>query len=852
LDCIVVSHTHWDREWYRTYQRMRARLVDVIDRVLELLEADPDYRFVLDGQSIVLEDYLEIRPGRRDALAAAGAAGRVSVGPWYVQPDSLLPSGEAHVRNLLEGRRVAEQVMPAASRVAYTPDSFGHPAQFPQLFAGFGLDGFTYWRGDDQITDALGPVWRWRAPDGSEVTAVNLVGGYGPAADATGDVAATVGRLIRYAEHGPGAGGRVLLMNGSDHLPPDPVIGTVVAQLAERTGWTVRRGLLEDFLDGLAVPPGRVHQGELLGAMTANLLPGVWSTHLPVKLTNRAAETELTSWAEPWAALGLVAGAPDERAGLRAAWRELLANHAHDSLGACSADAVVAQVHARLADVSDFAAATTARLLERIAGLPVDRVVPWSESLDLAVFNPSPHPRTDVVRFPVDAYPLYGAHAEGVDLHPMALSSLLHPGFTVDGSPARVVPDDDPSRVRMLTMQQPVDVEFVVADVPAFGWRRVRLEPGGDAADEVDEGRSIGNGLLSLSVAEDGTFELRAGDQVWTGLGGIVDEGDRGDTYDFEPVDVDPGIRGCEVEVERRRHPSGIEVLIVTRVLDVPAGLADDRTRPGDPSVSLTVQLEARVCPDVGRVDLEVRVDNTARDHRLRLCFPSGAPVETFAAASTFDVATRTTTPVDDAGWKQRAPRTFPHQGWIALNGLTVVAAGLPEAEVTSTGDLLVTVVRAVGWLSREDLASRPEPAGPGLPTPSAQCPGPIRARLALVPGGSPRAAADAEAGLRAVVAGPAPLVEPGGSLLAIEPATVVLSACKPAEDGDGFVLRLLNPSDEPVSARARFGFELGSAVSVRLDETGDGGPVQLDGAELGVKVGPHALRSVRVRSSFG
>lgn len=849
MDCIVVSHTHWDREWYRTYQASRGRLVDVIDRLLELLEADPGYRFVLDGQSIVLEDYLEIRPDRRDALAAAGAAGRVSVGPWYVQPDSLLPSGEAHVRNLLEGRRVAERVMPAASRVAYTPDSFGHPAQFPQLFAGFGLDGFTYWRGDDRATEALGPVWRWRAPDGSEVTAIQLVGGYGPAADALGDVAATVGRLIRYVEHGPRSGGRVLLMNGSDHLPPDPTIGEVVTQLAEQTGWTVRRGLLEDFVDGLDVPPGSAHQGELLGASTANLLPGVWSTHVPVKLANRAAETELSAWVEPWAALGLVAGAPDERSSLRAAWRDLLANHAHDSLGACSADAVVAQVQARLDDARDFAQATSSRLLERLAGMPVDRAVPWTDELDMAVFNPSPHPRTDVVRFAVDTYPLYASHAEGVDLHPLALASLVQPGFTVDGAPARLVPVGGPDRVRLLTMQQPIDVEFVVADVPAFGWRRLHLAPGAAADDEVDDGRTIANDAVSLSVAEDGTLDLRLGDRTWRGLAGIVDEGDRGDVYDFEPVVGDPGSTAPRVTVERRRHTSGIEVLHVTRVLDVPAGLAEDRSRPATPTVAVTVGVEARIVPGVDRVDLVVRVDNTARDHRLRLRFPSGAPVGTFRAATTFDVADRTTAAVDDTGWKQRAPRTFPHQGWVAVNGLTVVAAGLPEAEVTPAGDLLVTVVRATGWLSREDLASRPEPAGPGLPTPSAQCQGMIEARLSLLPHGSPRAATDAETGLRAVVAGPTPMVAPERSLLTLEPATLLLSACKPAEDGDGIVVRVLNPTDGAVAASVRLGVELTSAVAVRLDEVTEvgGGSVDQDGAEIRFEVGAHALRSIRV-----
>ena len=102
---LLVSHFHWDREWYRDFQEFRGRLVDAIDSVLDLVATDPGFRFMLDGQAIVLEDYLVVRPHRRAELEAGLASGRLAAGPWYVQPDSFLPGGETHVRNLLHGRR---------------------------------------------------------------------------------------------------------------------------------------------------------------------------------------------------------------------------------------------------------------------------------------------------------------------------------------------------------------------------------------------------------------------------------------------------------------------------------------------------------------------------------------------------------------------------------------------------------------------------------------------------------------------------------------------------------------------------------------------------------------------------
>src|SRR5262245_53994500 len=174
---VLVSHFHWDREWYRSFEQYRARLVDAVDRVLAILAADPDYRFLLDGQTVLVEDYLAVRPDRRVALAAGLAAGRLAAGPWYVQPDSLLPSGEAHVRNLLAGRRSLAGLAPV-SRVGYVPDSFGHPAQLPQILAGFGIETFVYWRGNGGEIDELGPSYRWMAHDGSAVCARLVSGGY--------------------------------------------------------------------------------------------------------------------------------------------------------------------------------------------------------------------------------------------------------------------------------------------------------------------------------------------------------------------------------------------------------------------------------------------------------------------------------------------------------------------------------------------------------------------------------------------------------------------------------------------------------------------------------------------------
>jgi mannosylglycerate hydrolase len=240
-----------------------------------------------------------------------------------------------------------------------------------------------------------------------------------------------------------------------------------------------------------------------------------------------------------------------------------------------------------------------------------------------------------------------------------------------------------------------------------------------------------------------------------------------------------------------------------------------------------------------------VALDNTARDHRLRLLFPVGAGEVT--ASTTFDAVVRQPGLPDDTGWMQPAQATFVHQGWVSAAGLTVVAPDLPEAELGEDGTLALTLVRAVGWLSGMDLHTRPVPAGPGMPTPGAQCLGRFHTTLHVSAGGGATAARDAELGMWAVAAGSEPLVEPGAALLEIEPRSLLLSAVKPAEDGEGMVVRVINTGDDPEEAVLRFGIPIGAAVLTRPDEDPLEDDVAVEGATVTFPVRAHGIVTVMV-----
>jgi len=219
----LVAHTHWDREWYLPFETFRFRLVGLIDRLLTTMGEDKEYRFHLDGQVIILEDYLEIRPERRADLERLIREGRLTIGPWYVLMDEFLVSGEAIIRNLEEGRRFGAPFGPML-QVGYLPDTFGHISQMPQLLQQFGIKYAIIWRGLNGNPDQVPTEFEWESPSGHRVKTAHLAYRYGytSAMSLPIDHEQACDRLRELIDQSSpyAPSGHVLLMNGFDHMEP--------------------------------------------------------------------------------------------------------------------------------------------------------------------------------------------------------------------------------------------------------------------------------------------------------------------------------------------------------------------------------------------------------------------------------------------------------------------------------------------------------------------------------------------------------------------------------------------------------------------------------------------------------
>jgi mannosylglycerate hydrolase len=384
----IVPHTHWDREWYSPFAAFRLRLVELLDELLPRLEAEPAYaRFLLDGQMAVVDDYLAVRPEAAGALRRLASAGRLSVGPWYVLMDEFCVSGETIVRDLQAGLDRATG-LGGAMEVGYLPDMFGHIAQMPQLLAAAGLRHAVVWRGVPSPVDRHA-FW-WKSPDGSSVRAEYLPTGYSNGAATPTDAGDLVRRIAAHEEEVSSFldDGALLWMNGTDHQLPQPWLPAVVAEANQmQKDYHLEVTSLAEYLAGAPTEGLPGWEGELRSGARANLLMGVLSNRVDVKVAAAVAERALERRAEPLAALWLDDG--PWREVLAGAWRQVVANAAHDSICACSADAVVVAVLDRFADATAAADAVAARALAAV-GPAVGGEGP-------VVVNPSARQRAGVV-----------------------------------------------------------------------------------------------------------------------------------------------------------------------------------------------------------------------------------------------------------------------------------------------------------------------------------------------------------------------------------------------------------------------------------------------------------------------
>jgi mannosylglycerate hydrolase len=909
----LVPHTHWDREWYLPFQSFRLRLVGLIDRLLGYMDADERFVFTLDGQLATVDDYLEVRPEAEERIRSLVEAGRLAIGPWHVLMDEFLVSGESIVRNLELGLARAEALGGALS-VGYLPDQFGHVAQMPQILHRAGIDDAAVWRGVPAEIDRH--VFRWTAPDGSAVRAEYLPQGYWNAAHllAIPDRVAAKVKLLDETLRPFFGDDEVLALYGTDHAEPSAeLVELVVAANAADNGYRLDLTTLAGYFshvrgtDGgqtgdspASVPGTRLEwTGELRSGARANLLPGVVSARIDLKVACARAERLLERYAEPLQALW---GERWPSPLLELAWRRVIESSAHDSICGCSADAVCRQVLVRLEEAEQIAAGLAGE-----AAATVARRVPrgWT-----AVLNPSPHPRSELVEVdvavPEDWEDVSLALPDGTPIAtqelgrseplvltrdvrggeiPAFLERRLHGreifgrqlnGFTVDHDAGRprltlaVGDEPDPAWLDVDEVRAEIALACgaaadelwqvravaparrrlaAIVSAPPLGWTAVRPSRAGSSPDASvrAEGRRLWSDLLEVEVADDGTLRVNGVD----GVARVVDGGDFGDTYNYAPPRLDAIVDRPESVAVEVASPGPLRgELVVRRSYRWPAGVRDDGTARTEETVPIDVETRVELRAGEPFVRLRVSFDNRCRDHRVRLHVPLPRRASGSSAEGQFAVVERALTV--QGGFGETPVPTFPARGFVSAGGMAALLEHVLEYEVVDGRELALTILRSTGLISRNEHPWREDPAGPEVEVPDAQLIGQRSVALALFPHAGSWAegkVADAAEGFQhpfltahgAAGAEDAAAGEEAG--LTIRGEGVAMTSLRRR---DGWLeLRLLGQGSEPASASVTGDFREAREADLR----GRPGPsVDVLDGRLSLPIGAWELRTLQLR----
>ena len=848
----VISHTHWDREWYQTFEVFRLRLVDLIDRCLDLLKNNSDYIFHLDAQTIVIEDYLEIRESKREQLAEYIQQGRLIVGPWYLQNDFYLTSGESTIRNLILGHRIAEKYG-SCQKVGYAADQFGNISQLPQILKNFEIDNFIFGRGYTQYEKnddghyyrkSLPSEFIWRGADGTELLAINMPFWYNNAQRIPDDIEKSL-KLIERIENlfeNIAVTPYLLLMNGVDHLEPQDDLLPILNELNTRldAGKRVYQFKLEDYVRQVKTYIDKqnieltVHTGELHDGGDHDVLKGTLSSRIYLKNSNVKAQNGLECQLEPLYSML-------ELSGMKGAysldhfhymWKELIKNHAHDSICGCSLDNVHKHMEDSYMRLDEVYHEMLNKGMEKAAE-HMDIALYENNNYVIAVANTTEFKHSRLVKVTVDV--LKKDNYSGIVITDsdgnLADYSIISRRDAVKdvNSPLNLPGKLDVDRY---------EVYLYVKDINPFSFKGYIVSKG-ENQNELIYNRMdckssqvclMENDYLLVKVCKNGSVDLydKKKKEWFNNIIDIEDTADIGDSYVYGDSG-DNAIIGSDfnAEVSVLENNSMVSCVEIKRDMFVSEHYDFLNRRRSDNKTKCSVKLKLSLEKGSEFLTVGYEIDNTAHDHRMRLLVRTGVGDDSIIADNPFDIICHK----DDSHFGGTMSKVVSNTSFALLekdgNGVAALTEGMHEAEhMPDDKAIALTMVRCTGVINRSyDLS---EGGGENWRVPENQCIRMVTGRIGILPytGGYINAGIQKYAKLfrnmplvyftscdtRKFKVGRATVqetdlddyyyltdpyegikVKDNKSLVDINGTGITVSALKKAEGGNGIILRMVN-----------------------------------------------------------
>ena len=870
----IISHSHWDREWYLPFEKHRYYFIKLMNQLIEQYkkEGNAFQSFHLDGQTVLLEDYFAVHPENREIVKQLIEEKKLYIGPWYVLQDAFLTSSEANIRNLQIGLNDTS-AYGHASKIGYFPDTFGIYGQAPQILKQAGIDTAAFGRGvkptgfNNTVSDT--PNFEspysemvWKSPDGSSVLGILFANWYSNGNEIPADedeAKAFWDKKLQEAEKYASTN-QLLFMNGCDHQPLQKTIPEAIETAsALYPDYNFKHSSFDEYTEALkgSLPEKlQVIEGELRNQRTDgwSTLVNTASSRIYLKQWNNHCQNLLEKTAEPLATMNYLAGGTYPREYIRFMWKSLMKNHPHDSICGCSVDEVHREMVTRFESVAQMG-----EVFVQEQALELAQTIDTSQTpeggIPFIVMNTTGWEKNEVITKTVDLEKVYFSQMHFEEI-PDYLQEKEMPGYQLVDDQGNAIefllenptvefdydlPDD---KFRQPFFAKRAKLSFFAESIPSFGYKTFYLVPADQQIqlqEEIqptqDANLEMENESVHVLFHEDGSYDLthKQSGETFYRLGIYEDTGDVGNEYMYKEAKGQDAIttKGVPAEFTFVERNALRTVLEFTHTLSIPVS-ADDRLaiernkliwhkerEAGRSSDMTTITLRTVVTLEKGMKGpvFKLTVDNQATDHRLRVLFPTGLETETHMADSIFEIVTRPNTPEKE--WEN--PSFCHHQQRFAslsndLMGLTVATDGLQEYEILpADGTIAVTVLRSTAELGDWGY----------FPTPEAQCLGMQTAEWQVLPHEKDviesQAFVDAyqyKVALTVIQTDAHEGTLPGAhQFVNSEPNGLVWTSMKAAEERDDVMIRWFNPSEQKKSLKASINRDYQSYKSTILEE---------------------------------
>lgn len=718
----ILMHTHWDREWYFTKDETQVLLRNHMFQVIEFLEENEDVIYILDGQSVMLDDFIEFAPKWKTRVENLVKRGALRVGPWYTQTDLLLVHGESIIRNLYYGMKKALEYGDVM-KVGYAPDTFGHSSQMPQIYKQFGIESSFFWRGFSELK-AEKSDFIWKGIDGSTIFGINLATGYQGAKYLESDVdelKVRMDKILKVLDNYSATSQR-LIMNGHDQMPIQKNIHEIMEKLKTLyPNDLVEVTDFESYVDGLRNKNLELVEGELVHSKHARIHRTINSTRMDIKLLNTELEYKIYNILEPLAIMGTELKTDYPHEIFEKCLKTLFGTHAHDSIGGCNSDSVNQDIKQRLLQVKEIVD-TQIELYMRLISMAGKN----SDENIITMYNCLPYEREkervelELITRTSD----FKIFIDNKEIDYLLLDQEITEAGLIDRQVAARLLDIKVFRSR---------ISFVVDSIEGLEVKYLTYSEGNSYSliEKISEDNSIENSYYKLEI-KDNRLNLfnKISNEYLENVFYIESSGDGGDSYDYSPPYTDIIFNSNNSIIKNIRTLKGNdeEILFYTLEFNLPQNQESRDKNILDTTIEFDVEISLNRSE---LVNVKINHKNSVEDTRFRAVLNTQISTEKVESDSHLCVVEK---PVyfekelsiwEEDKWAEKPVSIETFNSYISLKDEkregTFFSYGLKEYEVVD-GKIYITLFRTFSHLGKRELINRPgRPSGIEIPTPDNQ-----------------------------------------------------------------------------------------------------------------------------------